>query len=283
MLQCDPGGTLAPLPAPPPADSGSHPTCPVCAGAVAPAEARACERCESPHHRDCWEYCGGCAIFGCRPPQLPTPREPTALADPARVAALGARWAWFFRYQWYGFVAITGGFAGLIVGLPIIGMAAAVLSFLNPLGALAFAVVMACFAFFSLLVVGGAGLWVLSGIGHELTGSQLQRALGQPIALPDRSLRGAIDRIELTGEGAGLRQWVALAPRLVGAGALFLATLVVLVTEAAGGPRQLLPYLLGLLAVTWGFVAYAEATTRMRMRHVESLQNRIAASLKGKG
>jgi hypothetical protein len=24
-----------------------------------------CRRCETPHHRDCWEYNGRCAMYGC--------------------------------------------------------------------------------------------------------------------------------------------------------------------------------------------------------------------------
>src|SRR5688572_24640795 len=38
--------------------------CPVCANAIGGA-ARACTRCATPHHADCWEYSGGCAIYGC--------------------------------------------------------------------------------------------------------------------------------------------------------------------------------------------------------------------------
>ena len=24
-----------------------------------------CSVCNTPHHRDCWEYVGGCSIYGC--------------------------------------------------------------------------------------------------------------------------------------------------------------------------------------------------------------------------
>ena len=39
--------------------------CPVC-GCLAEEQLVVCEKCETVHHRDCWEYAGGCAIFGCR-------------------------------------------------------------------------------------------------------------------------------------------------------------------------------------------------------------------------
>lgn len=47
--------------------------CPVCAGAVDERERVFCPRCETPHHRDCYGYNQGCAIFGCNPEQLATP------------------------------------------------------------------------------------------------------------------------------------------------------------------------------------------------------------------
>ena len=39
-------------------------TCPVCATAVV-EEVDVCSRCRTPHHKDCWDYLGGCAVFGC--------------------------------------------------------------------------------------------------------------------------------------------------------------------------------------------------------------------------
>jgi len=44
-----------------------HISCPVCACAMTGSdELQICETCDTPHHKDCWEYTGGCAIFGCR-------------------------------------------------------------------------------------------------------------------------------------------------------------------------------------------------------------------------
>lgn len=39
--------------------------CPVC-GDPDPADSRACPACGVAYHRECWEYYGGCAIYGCR-------------------------------------------------------------------------------------------------------------------------------------------------------------------------------------------------------------------------
>ncbi|QEH34712.1 hypothetical protein OJF2_32540 [Aquisphaera giovannonii] len=42
------------------------PTCKVCGEPIGEdAEAVACTKCQTPHHRDCWEYVGACSIYGC--------------------------------------------------------------------------------------------------------------------------------------------------------------------------------------------------------------------------
>lgn len=39
--------------------------CMVCGEALA-SEVVYCRRCQTPHHRECWSYCGGCSTYGCR-------------------------------------------------------------------------------------------------------------------------------------------------------------------------------------------------------------------------
>lgn len=53
------GVTLEPILAQP----GS--ACPVCGHGVV-EESLECPTCRTPHHRDCWKYFGGCALFACR-------------------------------------------------------------------------------------------------------------------------------------------------------------------------------------------------------------------------
>ncbi|NSW54780.1 MAG: hypothetical protein HPY44_02090 [Armatimonadetes bacterium] len=44
--------------------------CPVCQGRVLRGELYVtCPACGTPHHQDCWEYYGGCGVYGC--PQGP--------------------------------------------------------------------------------------------------------------------------------------------------------------------------------------------------------------------
>ncbi len=43
------------------------PLCKVCGESIeADAPKVLCKTCKSPHHRDCWEFIGGCSIFGCQ-------------------------------------------------------------------------------------------------------------------------------------------------------------------------------------------------------------------------
>jgi hypothetical protein len=45
-------------------DSGPA-TCKVCGEPVFDDQVIVCSVCNTPHHRDCWEYVGGCSIYGC--------------------------------------------------------------------------------------------------------------------------------------------------------------------------------------------------------------------------
>ena len=40
-------------------------SCQICGGPIDEAEEVRCARCDTPHHRDCWQWCGGCSIYGC--------------------------------------------------------------------------------------------------------------------------------------------------------------------------------------------------------------------------
>ncbi|QDU31100.1 hypothetical protein ETAA8_62530 [Anatilimnocola aggregata] len=42
-----------------------------------------CRRCQTPHHRDCWEYAGGCATYGCRETIYLVPRRGISQPAPA--------------------------------------------------------------------------------------------------------------------------------------------------------------------------------------------------------
>jgi hypothetical protein len=41
-----------------------------------------CVRCKTPHHRDCWEYSGGCSTYGCGARMFYTPGEAPLVSPP---------------------------------------------------------------------------------------------------------------------------------------------------------------------------------------------------------
>lgn len=95
-------------------------TCPVCACAVADDEKQhICETCSTPHHKDCWEYAGGCAIFGCRKGVV---RKASGSENLKEIIApvnmrIMAVWGWFFRIHWLTFLIAASG----VIGTAIIG------------------------------------------------------------------------------------------------------------------------------------------------------------------
>jgi hypothetical protein len=40
--------------------------CPICTTVLKEPVVR-CPRCRAPHHRECWDYLGRCAVYGCEP------------------------------------------------------------------------------------------------------------------------------------------------------------------------------------------------------------------------
>jgi hypothetical protein len=51
-------------PGPPDVDAGPA-VCKVCGEPVSDGDVIVCALCNTPHHQDCWEYVGGCSIYGC--------------------------------------------------------------------------------------------------------------------------------------------------------------------------------------------------------------------------
>lgn len=48
-----------------PDESDGPPICKVCGEPIEAGAVIVCAACNTPHHRDCWEYVGACSIYGC--------------------------------------------------------------------------------------------------------------------------------------------------------------------------------------------------------------------------
>lgn len=61
------------------------PCCRVC-GTELTGELVTCESCQTPHHKDCWEYWGRCATYGCLGLERPPERRPVLREETAELA-----------------------------------------------------------------------------------------------------------------------------------------------------------------------------------------------------
>jgi len=46
-------------------EDAGPPICKVCGEPISGGEVVVCAACNTPHHRDCWDYVGACSIYGC--------------------------------------------------------------------------------------------------------------------------------------------------------------------------------------------------------------------------
>jgi hypothetical protein len=65
------------------------PRCVVCRTEL-PPDPYLCPKCETPHHHDCWEYAGGCAVYGCFAGRPQRPPPPSSQPFPLDERAIGA-------------------------------------------------------------------------------------------------------------------------------------------------------------------------------------------------
>jgi hypothetical protein len=66
-------------------DSGTASTlheviCKICGESIR-ADLVYCRRCKTPHHGDCWQYTGGCSVFGCRETRFLRPQSGSPSGD----------------------------------------------------------------------------------------------------------------------------------------------------------------------------------------------------------
>lgn len=51
----------------PPDEEIGAPVCKVCGDSIDPHDVRVtCSSCNTPHHKDCWEFVGACSVYGCQ-------------------------------------------------------------------------------------------------------------------------------------------------------------------------------------------------------------------------
>lgn len=249
--------------------------CPVCAAALLQGEAvQRCPRCDTPAHRDCWEYVGGCAIFGC------TAESAVARVTPGAVeeASLGSRldlgatagllstYAWTLRLHWWAFAGFNLGLASLVpFGL------------MAPLGQL--------LAFFSfLMVVGGVVAYLFLTVPLFLLTSLLEMRLSLSLKVPKKGIRGVLDRVEFAPAESQAKRLVDLAPRIYVLGLLLGGGWTCYQELFRHGLTSLFPLFSAItLAAVFGYlpILFLRRGTDDRLTFMATIQNRLIASTKG--
>ena len=76
----------------------SRANCPVC-GSQLEGEITSCHDCQTPHHKECWDYVGHCAIFGCH--QTIKSKALTTSSENAVELTKVSHLVTLYKVQWY--------------------------------------------------------------------------------------------------------------------------------------------------------------------------------------
>jgi hypothetical protein len=238
--------------------------CPVCAAPITVDEARPCPRCETPHHGECWDYVGGCAIFGCRPApaggaSVPAVRGTTTPAARG-VGRLARAYLWVVRANWYALLLMGSALGFSPMFSAAVGLGNSLVAVLIGLGMTLYIFA----AFFA------TGVYLLLVPPLMLLGAWLSSRIGGPIQAPAQGARALLDSVEVSPSDGLLLWLVDNAPKIYAAITAFTflhdptAAMIML-----GGMVFALPVLYGL-----------QGFTRDRVVAIQALQNRLAASMK---
>jgi len=255
--------------------------CPVC-GTDVIEQPKTCPRCATPHHRECWDYAGGCAIFGCR--------EQSNLAKASSFAPVPQSpwlewWMWCMRAYSYSLIALSttailsisnlwiGALVDLLFG-PQSNLGAVLSELAWSMGQAMGWAVLACLAAFFLL-------FPIAVISHFAMGSKLRKQL----ALPRGSSKNIADRLDLGNTTSRLYSALSLICPWLNWLAGLLTILIIIFLGILFIDRSFLWYsgqpLHYVLIVLVSLVIAASPleAARRRLAHLETLQNRVVASI----
>ena len=251
--------------------SSNEAICPVCGQAV-DNNPRLCQRCETPHHQDCWEYTGGCAIFGCVKGEI-RPAGQNAITPHYEKAI--RRWMMLYRLEGLGKAAAAA-------DLVLIALSCAFASFAGSLNLSALAGLLVGLAGFGVLAVYPLLLFFL--LLHPFLwwyGEKTSEYVGQSNVInsnpPNRQV---IDRLDLpTVDKVTLR---IVRGMKMGASIIGIVSIMYMLCSLAGGDP--LGGFSCLFLAIFAFIVFPTAKKEFEERAttLASLQNRLIASLKGK-
>lgn len=259
--------------------------CPVCACPIE-ADPVICPRCSTPHHADCWEYSGGCAIFGCtRAPSLSPSSSSSSL--PAPTAELKGRlrtWSWMYRLHWATFASIGVGLGGTVIVSAFAGLLHALLYPVAPgyvMQLVALPTMLASFVLSATALLAIVGYFVLF-LPAWIVLQRLETLVGRPLVVPRAATRSVLDRVDMPWFGRAVQgtfqalSWAALGL----AGLLALMGLFGETLTGYAGDGFFLPMAGLLVFMRLVFFSAFNWATEARLSYLVTTQNRLTASMK---
>ena len=252
--------------------------CPVCGGELS-FEVITCQDCHTPHHKECWDYVGHCAIFGCHQSERALiPRENNALA-----LSKVSRWLTLHKVQWYLLSATVSSLLLLYFLVVTIGSMHHLINFLGPSHPVLIYFYISnsikhLFKFLPSLGVFFGFLYVLMFVPTYISHKQLKGH--QPVAPSDNENALTVaDRLEPSTIDGYLLSWLSFSKTT----SAFFIVLAILRNILRGrfDPFFLIISLL-VSTLMYVFARGLHGAAQMRLTFFESLQNRVIASTKEK-
>ena len=248
----------------------SQANCPVC-GCNCDEEPRVCTRCHTPHHYECWDYSGGCAIFGCDEKRW---RQPAISSDLAPLRQKVERWITLYKGHWYSLCAAVGGTV-LVMGsvtLPVWGYRLPTV--LQAITRVASSIQSAGV----LLAIGGILTYIFINILERLSRKELKDAVNLQEPAVGSESREVVDRLDESSDENGLYSLLFSSIGFL----ISVAILFAYVRHSFPNLNWHISYAqaAAFLAMGVAFPAALYSASRARLAYIGSLQNRLAASLK---
>lgn len=266
--------------------------CPVCACPIE-GDPVTCPRCATPHHADCWEYSGGCAIFGCTRAEGARSSSSLSLSPssssplPAPTAELKSRlrtWSWMYRLHWATFASIGVGLGGTVIVSAFAGLLHAILAPVVPgyvTQLVALPTMVASFVLSSTALLAIVGYFVLF-LPAWIVLHRLETLVGRPLVVPRAATRAVLDRVDMPWFGRAVQgTFQALSWTSLGlAGLLALMALFGDLLAGSAGTGFFLPMAAILVFMRLVFFSAFNWATEARLSYLVTTQNRLTASMK---
>ena len=223
--------------------------CPVCGDEIT-EDFTTCPRCEVPHHRDCWEFSRGCAVYGCK--KSPKKKEPDLGFE--ELSTRLDRWFCLERLKWWIELAFWSVLSLSFGCFRVYHDIRDLSGFFLKLALLA--------------LIGYALLWTVVNFFR----CRLEKSLGTPVAAPPNRAKKVIEIVSKSKSRPILEQAAEVFPFLY----LLLATIALFTSQSS--PRMFTPFFFFI----WGFLAafIVPWISKRHRRRLEIVRWRLHARLK---